>query len=532
MNASKTIYHHPRIYTACAHPDRIVTALVCGELGRIEFAGDFNAAVSYAGAGAHTVRLPGAAVLPAFHDAHVHLGMMATGRLAPNLYNASGLDDTVAKLTSFAHKNPGDNWVIGGFYNPDTQRGELLNRAVLDSIFGARPVLITSTDAHSGWANSAALHAAGITSDSPDAPGGQVLRDSSGEPTGQLVEHAMDLMISIAENALAPEQSRVLADEIQRELLEAGITQVTDFDNDRGLRGILTSLHAGCKWQVRVHKGLRAPELQAAIAAGYRTGDGGDFITTGPVKFFADGALGSRTAYLHEGYTDNPTNRGMLTMSAAELRAGVELANRHGLAAAVHAIGDAAVSCVLDCFEQYRELAAFHGLTNRIEHAQHMLPADVARFTGLGVCASMQPTHCTSDYPLSCNLLGGRDTLHYPWRSLTGGGALIAFGSDCPIEPAKPFYGVHAAVTRLRRDGSMAAAREPGERLTIAQALTAYTAGAARAAGLGARAGTLSPGKFADFIAVDTDPYTAEPADLWRINVLRTVVSGKIALGF
>ncbi|MEB4614377.1 amidohydrolase, partial [Leucobacter sp. M11] len=196
------------------------------------------------------------------------------------------------------------------------------------------------------------------------------------------------------------------------------------------------------------------------------------------------------------------------------------------IAVATHAIGDRANHLILNVYEELREETRARGLRHRVEHAQHLLPEDVARFARLGVVASLQPTHCTSDIPLSTSLLSGRRLANYAWRSLLDSGATVAFGSDAPVEDPNPFFGIHAAVTRQTPDGAPEGGWEPEERLTVAEALSAYSAGAAGAAGRGDRVGRIAPGQLADLIAVDADPVEADPASLRNIRVLRTLVGG------
>ena len=383
-----------------------------------------------------------------------------------------------------------------------------------------RPVTLGSLDGHTQWVNSAALQLAGITDDTPDPDGGRIERDEHGTATGILRETAMNPVMHLAE-AQAAAQLREQLEVAQHDLHALGITHVTDFDPEAVTEALAEMRDAGTL-TLRVHKGVQLFDLEKALAEGRTTGYGDNWITTGPLKLFADGALGSLTAHLSEAYAGDPHNCGMAVTSAAELSRHVAAVNRAGIAVAVHAIGDRAVTTVLDAFET----AQTPGITNRVEHAQHIRPADLPRFKKLGVVASMQPIHATADYPLSQNLLGDRDVAHYPWRSLLGHDATVVFGSDAPIETPSIIAGIHAAVTRETSDGEPAGGREPEERISVDEAIRSYTETPAKAAGL-SRAGSIAPGCYADFVMLDRDPRTTPAREIAHINVVETIVAGR-----
>ena len=209
----------------------------------------------------------------------------------------------------------------------------------------------------------------------------------------------------------------------------------------------------------------------------------------------------------------------------------MRFANSNGIAVSTHAIGDKANTNVLDAYEQVASITRSEGLHNSVEHAQHIHAEDIDRYARFEVIASMQPTHCTSDYPLSVHLLGERQTLHYPWRSLLDAGVHLVFGSDAPIEPADPLFGIHAAVTRQRRDGEPDGGREPDQRLSVAEAIAAFTEQAARMDEREGVRGRIEAGAFADFVVLGTDPFEVEPANLYKITVETTVVGGEVVYG-
>lgn len=520
-----TLFAHPRIYSLAA--EGAVSGGIVARGGSIVFVGPIDEARRLAGEGAEEVALPGEAVIPAFHDAHIHTGDMARSRLCPELGGAISHAEVIERLERFGREHPGDAWVFGGGWDRNAWTdGVAPHRSALDAIFPDRPVALQTVDGHSTWANSAALALGGITRDTPDPDGGEIVRDELGEPTGILLETAQGDLRRRGEATASARLPELLL-EVQRQLLAEGISTVTDLDGEDVL-AVYRELHERGELIVRVVKGIPAAALDQAIAESRTTGDGDDRLSTGPVKLFADGALGSHTAHLSEDFEGEPGNRGIEVTPRDTLVERARLANEHGIAVAVHAIGDRANALVLDVFAEVAERARERGLRNRVEHAQHIRPEDLDRFAALGVVASQQPTHCTSDYPLSVNLLGGRDLEHYPWRSLLASGAIVAFGSDAPVEPSAPFLGIHAAVTRQTRDDQPDGGREPHERVSVLEALRGFTLGGARAASREHIAGTIEAGRLADFIAVDRDPFTIDPRHLWRTRVLTTVVGGTI----
>ncbi|MBC9937025.1 MULTISPECIES: amidohydrolase [unclassified Leucobacter] len=520
------LYVHPNIRSLDASESVHGAMLVTD--GRIAALGTPVDLAARATPGTETIELPGEVVLPGFHDAHIHTGNLAREIGAPDLRGLASLDDALGVLRDYATANPGDTWVLGGRWDRNAWQGRPEpTRHHLDQIFGARPVALPSVDGHSVWANTAGLRAAGITAGSGDPVGGRIAREAGGtEPSGLLFESAMDEIRELSEAAIAADLHLYLR-EAHRRLLATGITHVTNFEGE-DVRAAYTRLRQDGELGLRAHLGLSMDALDLAIGEGRRTGDGDEWITTGPVKLFSDGALGSHTAHLHHAFEGDPGNQGIEVIPFAQLCELVDRAVTHGIAVATHAIGDRANTLVLDAYERAHAQTRAAGLTNRIEHAQHLHWADVPRFTELGVVASMQPIHCTSDFPLSVELLGDRDIAHYPWRSLIDAGALVAFGSDAPVEPENPLFGVHAAVTRMRRDGVPPGGREPEQRVSLTEALRGFTSAPARAAGLGPEFGRLAVGAHADFVALSQDPYAVDPSEIAGLSVALTAVAGDV----
>ncbi|MFG1697912.1 amidohydrolase [Nonomuraea sp. NPDC049309] len=513
------VYRNAAIRTGVAGAPAAQAMAVDGE--RIVAVGTEDEVRAVAGPAAEPVDLDGAAVLPGFYDAHIHTAQYANSRTGVDLRDARSLDEALARIAEHAARLRPGGWLFGGRWDSNTWDPPVQpHRRALDSICPDLPVALPNADTHTVWANTAALRLAGIDASTPDPPGGEIVRDADGEPTGILREAAADPLRALMVSGDLRDRLRAG----QEELLALGVTSVHDIDGEDCRAAYLELREAG-ELKIRVHKAIPLGHLEAAIAEGRRTGDGDDWIRTGPVKVFSDGALGSHTCHMHRPFAGDEGNTGIAVTPYEELVRIFRTAAAAGIAVATHAIGDRANRLVLDAYE---EIGPTPGLRHRIEHAQHLRPQDLARMARLGVVASMQPVHCTSDISLVDALLGGHDLASYAWRGMLDAGVALAFGSDAPVESPDPFAALYAAVTRTRRDGTPEGGWQPEQRLTMAEAITAHTLGAAYAAGEQDRKGVLAPGMLADFIAVDTDPYLEAPDAVLRAQVLTTVVGGEI----
>ena len=464
----------------------------------------------------------GATLTPGLCDAHLHFVPWAQGRKQPDLVGlstlAGALECVRAALAADAGRAPlvGRGWDTSGWEGTP-------ERAQLDALAPERPVLLHSHDFHSLWVNSAALRAAGIVAGTADPDGGRFERDAGGEPTGIVRENAVRRFADLL--ALAgPAIDDALLDDGASELHAAGITAIHDFQ--RNARDMARMRALAGRHRLRVLQHFGPEQLDALVAAGLGSGVGDAWFRVGALKLFADGALGSRTAALLEPYADGH-GLGMVTIPRDELIEIVTRAARAGCSAAIHAIGDRAVRNALDAFAAARLFGA-PPLPQRIEHVQLLHPDDLPRFAQLGVRASMQPQHATSDAFIATAAWGERCVLSYPWRALADTGAALAFGSDAPVEPPAPWLGLHSAVTRMRADGTPAGGFVPAQRIALDEALRAYTEGAAELAGLTGRLGTLEPGAEADLVLWDRDLHAAAPADLVHARPVVTVLGGEI----
>ena len=423
---------------------------------------------------------------------------------------------------------PAGQWVRGrGWDHSLWEGGAFPTRADLDRIAPHHPVYLARKCGHAAWVNSRALALSGITATTPDPPGGDIERDAAtGEPTGILKEQAMDLVHRLLQEP-APEETLAAVRAAMVNVHRLGIVGVHTMEGATALRAF-QELDAAGELQLRVLMQIPEDNLEAAIQTGLQTGFGNPRLRIGGVKVFADGALGARTAYMLAPFEGEPDNYGIPVASAEHLRQVIAKASSAGIAAFVHAIGDRANREVLDAVEASRQAGAGPHLRHRIEHVQLLHPADVPRFPQLGVVASMQPIHATQDMLLADAHWGARSASAYAWHSLLDAGAALAFGSDSPVEDLSVIKGIHAAVTRRRADGSPGPdGWYPEQRLTVAQALHAYTAGAAYASGEESLKGTLTPGKLADLAVLSQDIFTVDPMAILDTQVVATLFDGQ-----
>lgn len=518
------LLRHPRIHTGV--PGAPTVSAVLAVDGRVLAAGDARELGRQAPTGTQVVDLEGAAVVPGFYDAHIHSASTAEVADRVDLRGSTDLADALQRVRQYAVGHPGTGWLLGGGWDANLWITPATpHRTALDSACPDRPALLSSIDGHTAWANTAALQAVGIHADTPDPAGGVIVRDPDGLPCGLLREHATELLRR-AIPAEDPSHRRARLLRGQQHLLSLGLTSIYDIDGEDARTDYLALQRAG-DLRIRVTKAIPVEHLDAAIAEGRRTGDGDEWFATGAVKVFSDGALGSRTCLMSRPFADDSGNSGVAVTSVEEMFAVAATATAAGIAVATHAIGDLANRRVIDVYEQLADRRPA-GLRMRIEHTQFLRPEDVTRMARLGIVASMQPIHCTTDRDLVDRVLEGHDVAAYAWRSLLAAGAPLAFGSDAPVEDPNPFPGLHAAITRTRVDGTPIGGWQPGERLTPAQALAAHTVGSAYAAGEEHRKGRLAPGLLADLIAVDTDPLGPEIDALPAARVLSTVVGGRV----
>jgi predicted amidohydrolase YtcJ len=457
----------------------------------------------------------GRLIVPGFTDAHVHFREGGFGLASVQLRDARTREDFVARIKAFAATVPAGTWITGGNWDHSLWGGELPTREWIDAATPDHPVWINRLDGHMSLANSVALKLAGVTRATKDVAGGAIVRDRRGEPTGVLKDNAMALV-----DAAVPAPSVEMKD---RALLAA-----MKYVNEQGV----TSVHNMGTWDdvdtfaraakaktltTRVYAVTPLDQwekLRDAVAAktyGGADGRGDEWLRVGGLKGFIDGSLGSHTAAFEEPFADAPSDRGLLVNPPEKMYEWISGADQAGLHVMVHAIGDRAIAMLLDIYERVAKEDGARERRFRIEHTQHLREQDIPRFARLGVIASMQPYHVIDDGRWAEQFIGKRIATTYAFRSLLDNKARLAFGSDWFVAPATPLEGIYAAVTRRTLDDKNPDGWVPAQKITVEEALRAYTVGGAYASFDESRKGTLSAGKLADLVIVDRDLFKIPP---------------------
>ena len=503
INVQDILFYGGPILTQDEENPRAEAVLVRGD--RVAFVGSLTGAESSASPAVKRVDLAGRALLPGFHDAHVHLTQHGLDLSRLNLFETQTLGEALALVEARAREQEPGSWIQGSGMSMSRWNVSSLDKRDLDRAAPQHPVTLRSQDGHSVWVNSLALERMGVGPDTPDPENGVIERDAQGEPTGRLLELATKLL-----DAAMPQPSDAeLQSALQRageDLARLGITTVHHmaYEPARNWRQLaLAASRNG--FPLRVWACVDQEHIEAAAALGLATGQGGNRFMIGGAKFFADGALGSLTAWMLSPYTGTETV-GVTVHGPEMLRERYPKAVDAGLTLVTHAIGDAANRAVLDALEETRDRWRAQGLRPRLEHAQHLDPEDVARAAELGVVVSMQPIHLTFDVKRIGELLADRQDGAYRTRSLLDAGTVLAFGSDTPVASPDVISGIRAACFREAVDGSSLG---PAEALSVDEALAAYTKGAAYAISCEHRSGRLKAGFDADLVMLSHDPHSS-----------------------
>jgi len=479
-------------------------------------------------AAVEVVDLAGGHVVPGLVDAHLHLFGYGAALEQVDLTGCRSFAEAVTRTAAVATTLPLEAWVQGRGWDQNLWEDRRFpDRELLDRELPGRPVLLRRVDGHAAVASGRALELAGVGTKTPDPAGGRILRREDGSPTGVLLDNAMDLVGSRIPKPSEADLERRLLRSAQA-LLQVGLTQVHDMGTTATELAVLRRVDAAGRLPIRVWSLLDGSDDEL-LANELRRGPSprkAAMLRVGGVKLYADGALGSRGALLGEPYADDPDNRGLEVMPVERLEEVTRRASSAGYQVAIHAIGDEGVHRALDVFARVGAERS-HALRHRVEHSQTVRPTDVDRYARLGVVASIQPTHCTSDMPWAGDRLGSsRIAWAYRWRSLLAAGVALAGGSDAPVEDPDPRRGLHAAMTRQQPGGHPPGGWNPAERLGATEALDLFTRAAAWAGHAESWSGVIRQGLVADLTVLGGDPTTVEPERVLHLGVLRTVVHG------
>lgn len=525
------IFTNGKIWTVDAAKPEAQAVAVIG--GRIAAVGTSKEVARYAGKGTVTVDLKGRRMLPGFIDNHTHF--MSGGFQLQNvdLRSAASEEAFADIVRKRAEERPG-RWITGGDWDHDLWKsGALPTKEMVDRYTPSTPVMVNRYDGHMALANSVALRLAGITKETPDPPGGTIVRDpKTGEPTGLLKDEAMSrvyaqIPASSDEDLLAA--ARLALAEARRN----GVTSIQDMAYSNGERDVTTYLELDRRGELTARMNCTSyiTDWRHLARSGVQAPFGGEMVRLGSVKAFVDGSLGSSTALFFRPYDSDPSTRGlpMDVVTDGRLERWLTSADSARLQLRVHAIGDSANSLLLDMFERIRGRNPAWDRRFRIEHAQHIHPKDFARFRALGVIAAVQPYHAIDDGRWAVKRIGDeRCRTTYPFRSFLDSGVVMTFGSDWTVAPLSPLLGIYAAVTRRTTDGANPGGWYPEQRISVKEAVRCYTLDAAYGAFEEKEKGSITAGKLADFVVLDRDILSVDPNDIEKASVAMTVLGGKI----
>jgi len=509
-------------------PEGARALAVVGE--RIAAVGSDEEIAAWIGDDTRVIDAGGGLVTPGFIDSHVHFLEGGYRLTSVQLRDAATPEDFVGRIAAFAGTVPDGTWITGGDWDHENWGGELPRADWIDSVTVDHPVMVNRLDGHMVLANTAAMRAAGVDRETADVEGGEVVRDGDGRPTGVFKDNAIDLVAHAAPPGDAEDDDRAL-DAAMAYVADRGVTAVVHMGTFDDLTVFRRARAAGrLRTRITACTPLAEWERLAELVAAEGRGD--EWLQWGCVKGFVDGSLGSQTAAFFEPFTDAPDDAGFFVNTEEDLQAWTAAADAAGLDVAIHAIGDRAISTLLDIFERVEEGRSRPDRRFRIEHAQHIAPADLERFAQLGVVASMQPYHAIDDGRWAERVIGPeRIRTTYAFRSLLDRGVTLAFGSDWFVAPPSPLEGLYAAVTRRTLDGANPDGWVPEQRISLDEALRAYTAGSAYGNRTEDQLGTLDVGSLADVVVMDRDLFSIPPASITEAGIAVTIVGGRVVSG-
>jgi hypothetical protein len=514
-----------RVWTGDATRPWATAVAVSGE--RIAAVGSDREITRLAAANTRVIDARGQLVVPGFIDSHIHFIDGGRGLASVQLRDAATPEEFIARIKAFAATVPTGTWITEGNWDHEQWGGELPRRDWIDSVTPNNPVWINRLDGHMALANTAALRAANVTREARDIAGGTIVRDAAGELTGLLKDNAMSL-VSRAEPASSDVMNDRALEAAMTHVAEQGVTSVHHLGGWGDL-AVFRRAHARGGLRTRIYAAVPLStwaRLRDTVAA---SGRGDDWLRLGALKGFVDGSLGSHTAAFFEPFTDAPGDSGLLVNTPENLYTWTKGADDAGLHVLVHAIGDRAIRLQLDIFERVARENGARDRRFRIEHAQHIAPPDIPRFARMSVIPSMQPYHAIDDGRWADKVIGAeRSRTTYAFKSLLDAGASLAFGSDWYVAPPTPLEGIYGAVTRRTLDNRNPGGWVPEQKITVEDALRAYTTGSAYSEFAESSKGALSPGRLADIVLIDRDLTRVAPESIRDARVMLTVVGGRV----
>lgn len=524
------IITHANIWTGDEAKPRAQAVAVFGD--RIIAVGSDAEIAGLRGSGTKIIDAGGKLLLPGFNDAHVHFVSGGAQLDSVQLNDATSVDEFVRRIAAQAGKTPKGEWIQGGDWDETKWTGSILpTKEMIDPVTPDNPVFLSRYDGHSSLANSAALKLAGVTAQTPDPPGGTIVRDAQGNPTGDLKDAATILVEKVIPSLSHDQLTRVVRRALEH-AASLGVTSVQNMDPEYVDIAVYAELLQAGELTTRIYAAPLITQVDDQAKMGIRHAFGGPYLRIGAVKGFADGSLGSRTAYFFEPFADQPGNHGLLSDEMQPLslmRDRTMTADAAGIQICTHAIGDQAISMILDL---YAEVVKAHGVADRrfrIEHAQHMAAKDFDRFAQLQVIASVQPYHAIDDGRWAEGRIGhDRASRTYAFRTFLNHGVRLAFGTDWDVAPLNPMMGLYAAVTRATLDGKNPGGWFPEQKLTVEESVRAYTMGSAYAEFQEKEKGSITRGKLADMVILSDDIFSIDAAKIRDVKVLKTIVGGKV----
>ena len=528
--AADLIITNAKVWTV---DDRIPTAGAVAVLGeRIVAVGNTQDVEAWRGPATHEIDAGGKLLLPGFNDAHVHF--MDGGRQLDNvdLKDASSPEEFIRRIAERAKNTPQGKWILGGDWDEQAWSPPTLPfKEMIDAATPSTPVFVNRYDGHTALANSVALHLGGVTSRTQNPPGGEIVRDKQGNPTGVLKDAAMGYIYKV----IPPPTPAERLDTAKRALQHAaslGVTSVQNMSAAYSDVATYTVLAEQGELTARIYAAPMETDWTDQAKLGLRAAFGSSYLRLGALKGFADGSLGSTTAYFFAPYTDAPNTRGLLSdemQSLPAIRDRLLKADQAGLQVCIHAIGDQAISITLDLFEEIEKTNGPRDRRFRIEHAQHVAPKDFDRFARLQVIASVQPYHAIDDGRWAEKRIGPeRIKTTYAFRTFLDHKVRLALGTDWYVAPLNPMLTIYAAVTRATLDGKNPNGWVPEQKLTVKEAVAAYTMGSAYAEFQEKGKGSITPGKLADMVLLSADILSIDPSAIRDVKVDKTIVGGKI----